>query len=193
MLWKYEENKFGKNKVLIQTANIVDEGPNDERTYAIIKNPWIHKYGVINYEFRASKEGVVACIFKYKDDRNFLTFEVGGGEDVAKRFFQVRKKFENSWSSIKRYNSIEELSTVPFFGYEPNNWYQVQIQIINAKIRISAALLGSSSMVNIMTVEDNSIPNGRVGFGGSGTEFGFGMISVSPLPLVPSNFFYLFS
>jgi len=120
---------------------------------------------------------------------NYMTFEIGGGDNVQARFYRLRKKVNGIFTTLKRFNNNEELKHLPFFGYEVNTWYAVSIEIYNEKIAVYAALLGVTSKTFITKVKDDTLPFGYVGFGTSHTEAAFSEISVRPMAIPYSKLF----
>ena len=149
---------------------------------AIIKDVIVKKRASIDFQFYAKGNGYVGIIFKFVDYLNYYIFEIGGGDDITKRFFQLRKKVDGSFSIIKRVNSGEELSNLPFFGYEKNTWHHVKLILRNDFIVVLAALLNTTSLVKIIEEKDGTIPSGRVGFATHQTQAAFSEIQVRPLP-----------
>jgi len=168
--------------VLTQNANVEDRGQNFEPTMAILKNIFVKKRASIDFQFYAKENGYVAIIFKFVDFFNYYIFEIGGGDDITKRYFQLRKKIDGSFSIIKRISSEEELPNVPFFGYEKNTWHHVRIILRNDLILVLASILDTSSLVKILEEKDGTIPSGRVGFATYKTQAAFSEIQIKPLP-----------
>lgn len=154
---------------------------------AIVKNVIVKKSATIEFQFRAENAGYVGVVFKYVDSNNYYTFEIGGGDDITKRFFQIRKKIDNSFSVIKRFNSNEEISSLPFFGYDLRSWYDISIELIDDNISVFASLLGTTAKMQVMKVQDSSIPTGRVGFLSNGTKVVFAEIFIRPIPVAYST------
>ncbi len=177
-------------EVLRQSSRVRDLGENSESSKCILRNIEVHSRAIIDYQFRASMPGYVGCIFKYKDDSNFYSFEVGGGDDITKRFFQLRKKVNGTYSVIKRINTDKDIPSVPFFGYELATWYAVQIIIKDNEIAVYVALLGTTSKLLLFKVDDNSLPWGMVGFSTFNTEAAFDEIFVRPIPLPHCKLFF---
>ena len=189
--WMFESKKYQRENVLAQNSSVYDKGQFSEPTMAIIKGKIVKKSAIIDVQFLAKDAGYVGVIFKFVDNKNYYTFEIGGGDDVSKRFFQIRKKIDGFFSVIKRVNTIEELSSVPFFGYEPNNWYHIRILLQDNNISISAALLGTTILEKIMEIQDDSIISGRVGFSTHQTQAVFSEITIVPIPIPSSNYLNL--
>jgi len=184
--WSYAERMYGREMVLLQSSKAEDNGQDSELVCAVQKTAIVNKSASINFQFRASGPGIVGIVFKYVDEKNLYSFEIGGGDDVNRRFFQIRKKYNNSWSVIKRFNTNEEVSQLPFFGYELKTWYAISIEILNYQITVYASLLGTTAKMMVMRVEDDSMKNGLVGLCSSGTEVAFAEFGIRPLPIPKS-------
>ncbi len=145
----------------------------------------MYKRAKINYEFKAGNEGIVGCVFKYKDEGNYFIFEIGGSSNISKRFFRMRIKLDGKWDVLKAYNSHQELSYLPFFGYDINTWYSVEIRIEKQKFEVYVGVLGTTERLKIMTLDvDDKIRGGRIGFSTFGTDAAFSEICVKP-PTIP--------
>jgi hypothetical protein len=188
--WLYKQSIGGRDTVIYQTSRAHDNSDFSEGTMLIRKNKILNKNGSFDVEFRAEYQGVVGIIFKYKDENNYYTFEIGGGDDISKRFFQLRKKINGTFSLLKRFNSSEEISSVPFFGYEVNNWYSITILVKNDEIAVSGALIGTTAKSLILLVKDDSIPRGALGYSTNGTTCAFSEIGLLPI-LTPKSIFFL--
>jgi len=186
--WSFTKNLYERPVLLRQNSRIKDSGTAGELSLAIIKSIFVRKKAFFKVEYRASNSGVVGFVFKYLDNDNYFLFEIGGGDDVAQRYLQVRKKLTGVWSLVKRYNRIEEIPTLPFFGYDPESWYEISIELLNESIKIFGGIKGTTKDVLIFEFSDNSIPYGRVGFATSGTEAVFADINVYPTPIIYCKF-----
>jgi len=173
--------------VLRQDSLVEDKGQHSEPTMAILKKTSVKKKSIIDFDFLAMKAGFVGIVFKYINERNYYTFEIGGGDDVSKRFFQLRKKVDGAYSIIQRYNSPEEISSVPFFGYQLKTWYHVKVVLNNDQIVVMASLIGTTTLRKIMDVKDSAISAGRVGFSTYQTQALFSEILITPTPIMNSN------
>jgi hypothetical protein len=178
--WLYAKNIYGREVVLYQTSKIRDQGEDTDTSKSILNGVSVGCSTSINYEFRGNHDGIVGVVFKYKDNDNFFTFEVGGSDEMKNRFFQLRKKFEGKWSTISRFNSNQEVPYLPFFGYELGTWYGVSVQINCPFIRVSVGLIGVTKKIQIMEVEDSTLADGKMGFSISGTVAAFAEINLSP-------------
>ena len=102
---------------------------------------------------------------------------------MESRYFQVRKKVDGNFSLIKRFNTNDEISYLPFFGYEVNTWYTVSIELKFDSIDIYVSLLGVTAKMIVFKLKDNSFKFGYVGFGTYGTEAAFSEIFIRPFPI----------
>ena len=186
--WYYTKNTHNREILVRQSTPFSGTGENMDTTKAILKNVNVRKGAIIKYEFRASGTGVVGCIFKFVDNNNFYTFEIGGSYNTASRFFQIRRKLRGDWTTIKIIGTNAEISYLPFFGYEVNTWYSVEIVLSGDKILASVALMGLTQRMKVIAASDNAISIGRIGFSTYGTEAVFGEISVIPAPIPISIF-----
>ncbi len=150
---------------------------------AILKSVMVKKRAIIDYQFRSSYDGVIGCIFKFKDINNYYTFEVGGGDDMSKRFLQLRKKVDGNFNLIKKYNSNEDISSLPFFGYERNAWVMVEITIKYDEINIVMALSGTTTYNLVFKENDKDLTYGKVGWSTNGTDGAFSEILIRPIPI----------
>ena len=182
---------YGRESLLRQCSNTRDKSENEDTTKSIIKDLEVKKGSVLIYEFRASHEGVVGCIFKFVDNSTFYTFEIGGSSDMTKRFFRIRRQLKGAWTTIKQINTNAEISFLPFFGYEVNTWYSVEVITEQTTMIVSIALMGLTQRMKIMTVNDDKIARGGVGFSTSGTEAVFGEITLRPPPIEYSKYIFL--
>jgi len=178
---------FGREVLLRQKSNMLDKSEFGDTTKTIIKGLTVKKGSVLLYEFRAMHAGVVGCILKFVDNNNFYTFEVGGSSAISSRFFQIRRNFKGTWTTLKRISTNEEVPFLPFFGYDIDTWYSVEVVTQESEFTISIALLGITERMKIITVSDDKIPRGRVGFSTSGTAAVFGEIVLRPPPIPYSN------
>jgi hypothetical protein len=157
---------------------------------SILRSCHVKERSIIDYQFRASSTGYVGAVFKYKDSSNYYTFEVGGGDDISKRFFQIRKKLDGQFSIVKRISTNKEVEQLPFFGYERNTWYAVSIELLYDEIKVFISLVGVTAKMQLMKVKENSIAFGRAGFSTCQTEAAFSEIYIRPVPVPLSNFLF---
>lgn len=182
---------YHRESLLRQSSTMQDKSENEDSTKCIIKDLEVKKSSVLLYEFRASNPGIVGCIFKFVDNMNFYTFEVGGSSNVKSRFFRIRRQFKGVWTTLKLISTNAEIAFLPFFGYEVGTWYSVEVVTELESMVVSIALMGLTQRMKIMTVVDDKITRGRVGFSTSGTEAVFGEIVLRP-PYIPfSKFFFI--
>ena len=138
---------------------------------------------MINFQFRAEDDGYVGLAFKYMDENNYYTFEMGCGDDMRKRFFQIRRKLDSSWSVLKRFNTNDEINQLPFFGCEINSWYAISVEIKSCQATVYASILGVTAVMEVMRINDCSISTGRIGLATAGTRVSFAEISIRPIPI----------
>ncbi len=186
--WYFAKFMYGRYRLLRQGSYLRDLGQNNDTTKAILKNVRVFHATHILYDFRTKRDGFVGCIFRYLNERNYVTFEVGGGTNVKHRWFRIRKVVKGAWSTIKMITTPEQLSFLPFFGYDVNTWYSVKIIVNNSEIDIFIGLLGTTERMKIMSVTEPQLKEGRIGFSTSGTEAVFDEIFVRPPPLPYSKF-----
>jgi len=158
---------------------------------AILKNTYVKKKAIIKCDFLARNDGFVGVVFKYRDHMNYYIFEIGGGDDTSKRFFQIRKRVDGAFSILQRFNTNLEIDSVPFFGYEKNTWYSVNIKLKNENILVRVSLIGTTNLIKVFEVKDTSIQSGRVGFATHQTVAYFSEIFIQPIPIVPRKQFTL--
>ena len=156
--------------MLHQSSKVEDRSEDLDPSKAVLKNVIASKHSIINYEFMAFSSGAVGCVFKFIDNSNFYLFEIGGSYNISKRFFTLRKKINGIWSTIKSFTNALSVKDVPFFGYEMNIWYTVKIEINNNSIEIYTAINDATALTKIMSVTDNQILSGRVGFTSTSTD-----------------------
>ena len=184
------KNKYHREFVLRQASFIADLSQNNEPTISYLKNVYVKEQAIIDYQFRASGTGYVSCVFKYKDCNNYYTFEMGGGDNVDARFFEIRKKQDGHFTSIKKFSTQKEIEYLPFFGYETNTWYAVSIEIKYNNIKVFVSILGITAKMIVFNLDDNTLPFGYVGFGTYGTPGIFSEIFVRPFPIPYGMLYY---
>lgn len=181
-VWKYSsKNSIAGVVGIKQASQIFDNSPKRKPSILLLKNKTLSN-GVYTVAFYPDKtKAIISIIFKYskapvnagRKSISFYSLELINDEKNGQ--VVLRKFVDNIATEIKSIPG--PVNNVP--GLIPNQKHEVQVECVNDKIIISLGV-GGKPFSEIMSVTDNSITRGQVGFGTYGTTATFTKLDIFP-------------
>lgn len=181
--------KDGEDLSIYQDSMIYDTSSMRLHSLVLLRNKFIHS-GIIRVEFNAINDnGIVSVIFKYQRMQtetgpieSYYAFECVNAGDPKKNQFVLRR-IENGLSkelkSISNSMDIEGQNKNVPLGYRAHVPQMIQIAVDGQRIVISISV-NSRPFATLMTVEDDSLKLGMVGFGTFHCKAAFTTIELRP-------------
>ena len=119
-------------------------------------------------------DGTVGIIFRFQDYYNYYTFEIGG---ERKKFIQLKKNVLGKFTVLQKVDDR---------GYEAFKWYQVKLYVAGSQIKVFFNEAEAASE-EAMSVEDEELKEGTIGFSTFRTPCGFDKIKIHPLGDLPEE------
>lgn len=173
---------------IIQDSSIFDSSSLRISSLVLLNKKFLRN-GILRVEFIPQNDnGVISIIFKYfrvktetSTIESYYSFDLVNAGDTSKNQFILRR-IENGFSKeLKSINSNKDIDGQPrmILGYSPSIPHLVQIHVDYSKITISISI-NSRPFVKILTVEDDSLKLGQVGFGTYHTKSVFNSFELRP-------------
>lgn len=185
--WKLNCFHTSTNPAGLSQNSLIYDKSSSRRSAMIIKKDKIINNGTIGVNFIPySEEGTISIIFKYLQQKDssgqttemYYIFDIISDKTTPQ--FELRKFINGILSVVKTANTL--VKDLPILGFKTSVTNKVEISLLGEKIVIKYSVEGSP-LIEILSVEERSIPHGNFGVGTFRTKAVFTSLEMFP-PLV---------